>query len=460
MSLPKRDGVQGRYYLIQKPDTNPEVLEHADQCIQDVLNGTAKENHSSYPMVVQNQSGTPFLPSQLLDRYLSKLPLKGFPYEEAVVFCDALRRLVGWKEIGYTLEQYIKHKVQERYFEAGEKEDDFTPYPPCTVWPELRLEDVDENLLRFTCYVAVCYTVYGASYNTITTEHYLDLVSQLRPDMVKQLKTNGSGKLPKDIQRRKTEHFTASANDAFATIRITARDSTEECYAEILDYLCAVLEQEEFPRSYSVEFRGKEKLYLPIPGLPKKGVNQLFACAVQHPDLHPAMERYARLAMREFEWYQNLADEACAMPGTFAVFALGLEGERWAPLVTEYLDLCDDEHSSLQGKFLHALIRKFGFQPWTLGVLVRSALSMQWLEPAREFRSLIANGESLDALLAVKRRFSAYLLPEENKDPKFRAIAWQSLLWAIWGKNSENGGSKVIKTAPKELKEKYQQVFA
>lgn len=74
------------------------------------------------------------------------------------------------------------------------------------------------------------------------------------------------------------------------------------------------------------------KLYLPIPGLPKKGVNQLFACAVQHPNLHPAMERYARLAMREFEWYQNLADEACAMPGTFAVFALGLEensGHRW-----------------------------------------------------------------------------------------------------------------------------------
>ena len=172
------------------------------------------------------------------------------------------------------------------------------------------------------------------------------------------------------------------------------------------------------------------------------------------------MERYARLAMREFEWYQNLADEACAMPGTFAVFALGLEGEQWAPLVAEYLDLCDDEHSSLQEKFLHALIRKFGFQTWTLGVLVRGALSMQWLKPAKEFRSLIASAESLDALLAVKRRFSAYLLPEEDKDPKVRAIAWQSLLWAIWGKDSENGGSKVIKSAPKELKEKYQQVFA
>ena len=460
MDLPKRDGVNDRYYLIHKPDTDPEVLRHADQCIQDVLDGTARENHSGYPLVIRNQSGTPFLPSQLLERYLSRLPLKDFPYAEAVTFCDALRRLVGWEEIRYQLEQYIEKQVQERCFLVGERDDGFTVFPPCTVWPELRPEDVDEGLLRFACYVAVCHTVYGQSFESLTTEHILGLVSQICPDMVKELKTNGSGKLPKDIQRRKTEHFTASDNDAFAIIRITARDSTEECYAEILDYLCAVLEQEEFPRSYSVEFRGKEKLYLPIPGLPKKGVNQLFACAVQYPSLHPAMERYARLAMREFEWYQNLADEACAMPGTFAVFALGLEGERWAPLVTEYLDLCDDEHSSLQGKFLHALIRKFGFQPWTLGVLVRGALSMQWLEPAREFRSLIANGESLDALLAVKRRFSAYLLPEENKDPKFRAIAWQSLLWAIWGKNSENGGSKVIKTAPKELKEKYQQVFA
>ena len=226
-----------------EPDTNPEVLEHADQCIQDVLDGTAKENHSGYPVVVRNQSGTPFLPSQLLERYLSKLPLKGFPYEEAVTFCDALRRLVGWQEIRYTLEKYIEKQVQERYFETGEKEDDFTPYPPCTVWPELRPEDVDEGLLRFACYVAICHTVYGQSFESLTTEHILGLVSQLRPDMVKQLKTAGSGKLPKDIQQRKTEHFTASANDAFAAIRITARDSTEECYAEILDYLCAVLEQ-------------------------------------------------------------------------------------------------------------------------------------------------------------------------------------------------------------------------
>ena len=103
--------IRDSYYLIHKPGTSPEVLAEADLCIQDVLNGTARKNHSAYPTVVRNHNGTPFLPSQLLDRYLSKLPLKGFPYEEAVIFCDALRRLVGWQEIRYTLEKYIEKQV-------------------------------------------------------------------------------------------------------------------------------------------------------------------------------------------------------------------------------------------------------------------------------------------------------------------------------------------------------------
>ena len=459
MSLPKRDGVHDRYYLIHKPDTDPEVLAHADQCIQDVLDGTAKENHSGYPVVVRNQNGTPFLPSQLLERYLSKLPLKGFPYEEAVVFCDAMRRLAGWNEIDHTLGQYLEHQVQERYFEVGEKADFFSAYPPCTVWPELRSEDVDDGLLRFACYVAVCYTVYGASYDSLTTEHILGLVSQLRPDMVKELKTNGSGKLPPNIQRRKTKHLIASANDAFAAIRITARDSTEECYAEILDYLCAVLEQEEFPRSYSVEFRGKEKLYLPIPGLPKKGVNQLFACAVRYPNLHTLIEKYARLAMKEFEWYNNLEDEACAMPGTFAVFALGLEGTQWCSLVCDYLDLCDDEHSSLQEKFIHAFFKRYGFTVQTLPVLIHGVQSMQWLKPAKEFCTRIANEDSLNALLEIKGQLEYYLTEESRKDERAKKYLWHDVLWAIWGKDSENGGSKVIKTSPAQLRGICEQIF-
>ena len=413
MSLPKRDGVHDRYYLIHKPDTSPEVLAEADVCIQDILDGTARENHSAYPTVVRNHNGTPFLPSQLLERYLSKLPLKGFPYEDAVAFCDSLRRLAGWKEIDYTLRQYIEKQVRDRYFEVGEREDFFTAFPPCTVWPELRPEDVDEGLLRFACYVAVCYTVYGLSFEYLTTEHILGLV-----------------------------------------------DCTEGCCDEALSYLVEVLEQPEFPRSYSIEFRGPEKLYLPIPGLPKKGVNQLFACAVRYPHLHVRMENYARLAMQEDEMYQNLSDEICALPGTFAVFALGLEGPKWWRLVCDYLDRCDDEHSSLQEKFIHAFFKKFGFTAQSLPVLVHGVQSMQNLKPAKEFRTLIANEESLDALLEIKGRLEDYLPEEGARDRRARDYLWREVLWAIWGKDSENGGSKVIKSAPKELKEKYQQVFA
>ena len=64
------------------------------------------------------------------------------------------------------IEAVHRKQVQERYFLVGEREDGFTVFPPCTVRPELRPEDVDEGLLHFACYVAVCYTVYGASYDS------------------------------------------------------------------------------------------------------------------------------------------------------------------------------------------------------------------------------------------------------------------------------------------------------
>ena len=60
MSLPKRDGVHGRYYLIHKPDTDPEVLVEADLCIQDVLSGAARENHAAYPTEIITER--PFSP--------------------------------------------------------------------------------------------------------------------------------------------------------------------------------------------------------------------------------------------------------------------------------------------------------------------------------------------------------------------------------------------------------------
>ena len=85
---------------------------------------------------------------------------------------------------------------------------------------------------------------------------------------------------------------------------------------------------------------------------------------------------------------------------------------------------------------------------------------MQELKPAKEFRTLIANEENLDALLEIKGHLEYYLPEESGRDKRAPACLWRDVLWAIWGSSSENSGSKVIKTAPEELKEKYRQVFA
>ena len=43
--------------------------------------------------------------------------------------------------------------------------------------------------------------------------------------------------------------------------------------------------------------------------------------------------------------------------------------------------------------------------------------------------------------------------------PKQKERAFQEVRWGIWGQAAENGGSKVIKAAPKELRERYQEIF-
>ena len=43
---------------------------------------------------------------------------------------------------------------------------------------------VDEGLLRFACYVAVSYKVYGMDFQYLDTNYLFGLVEKVRPDMV------------------------------------------------------------------------------------------------------------------------------------------------------------------------------------------------------------------------------------------------------------------------------------
>ncbi|MCL2653761.1 MAG: DUF6138 family protein [Propionibacteriaceae bacterium] len=232
----------------------------------------------------------------------------------------------------------------------------------------------------------------------------------------------------------------------------------------VLEWLCRLLDA-DFPRSYGIDFRSPAKTYLLIKGLPKTGVHQLFANAVAYPELRPLVERYARLAMREFEWYTNLPDEDPAMPGTFAVFALVMADDQYVPLGLDYLRLCDGEHQSIQAKLVHAYIAQHGFTRHTIDLLLACAGNIQHLEPVKTYPALIANRDSLAALLDA-RTDRAGLSPSDLTQLKASLaqgrpldVEWQAAIHAIWGETGWRHPDQIINKAPDDLKPLYQAIL-
>lgn len=351
------------YIIFEDVLQDKELKDYLDKCIEAIQTGKArvsktkaKQGYPSYPCF--NIEGKAILVEAALEYFLYDLQTLGFVSKKAEEFTDKMRVLCGWQwEVDRTLKTWIEKIIRNRFFyDAGESKYEHK-------WI-LKTEEMEyplpEEYLKFACFVAVCFTRYGHSEDKSFSEEILSFVSALGSSLPAEIKKRGSGLIPIEILECKTKEYSCVANDVFATIKITVKKQGEESYAGILDYLCRLLEF-GFAKSYAIEFRGPNKTYLPIKKLPKKGVNQLFANAVEYPSLQDKIEKYARLAMKEFEWYHNLEGEFCAMPGSFAVFALGLRDEKYHPLVCDYLLLCDGEHQSIQGEFVLAYIEKNGF---------------------------------------------------------------------------------------------------
>jgi hypothetical protein len=334
--------------------------------------------------------------------------------------------------------------------------------------PNAAHDFITDDFFRLACYVALCYMKYGASYESVTANRIFDIVTALGSDLPAKLKKDGSRTLPKYVTEYKDAEVSCKANDAFATIKIAIKTEREKNYVQVLDFLCRLLES-EFPRSYAIDFRSPEKNFLPITGLPKKGVHQLFANAAAHPALWPKIEQYARLAIRQYQWYTNLSDENCAMPGTFAVFALGLADAKYMPLLLHYLGNCDDEHSSIQEKFLAAYIEKYGFTPDSARVFVWGADSVQELKSNKAYREKADSTEALTALADACERLADIMCDGAEETgaggrtpPASGALnyLWDAVLHAIWGREAATtGGAKLIKTASAERKPLYERIF-
>lgn len=417
-----------------KSPFSPDVQRQADLCIQAVLAGAAQADASALPPAVYAPGGCcSFTPGQLLERYLTGADPLDFPCSEAMDLCSALRQLTAWRELAFPLDKFVEQQILRRYAQPD--------------------QPVSEPLLRFGCYVAVCHMVYGSG-GPLPQCSVFQLAAALCPGLAQQLKEQGTGQLPSDLQRCKTPRLTACANDAMASIRLLVKEDSPAAYAEALDYLCRVVQQPCFPHSYAIEYRGPARDYL--PGLPKKGVNQLFACAARYPALHPAIQTYARLAARPKAQYTNLPQ---AVPGAFAVFALALASPQYWSLACDHLALCGPAQAHLVEKFLHTLIAQTGFVPEVLPVLVRGVQAAGRLRPGPTFAKLAASTASLDALLALKADLPAYLPAGDRRSTAARAALWESICFAIWGPPGCKGGIKVIRAAPQALKPRYTVLF-
>lgn len=415
-----------------------------------------------YPNPYQLPGYQDCLDSPLIAYYLQQQP---FVLAEAIEFVEQLRKVDvdGFNGIHYQLDKWLEATIRDPFFtNKGDKWQ--VQY---VLNPGVDLASINPDYLKFMCYVAVCHLKFGPSFASVTANRYFDMATALGSDEVAKLKRNGSGTLPREVTEYKSESVSCVANDAFATIKITVKQEAAESYQQALNFLNKLL-QTDFPRSYAIEFSGPEKHWLPIKGLPKKGVNALFGNAVRYESLHPLVVEYANRAMKTHEWYNNLDDEECAMPSTFAVFALGLVGEAYFDLVIKYMKAVDEEHQAIQTKFTLAFVERFGINKTTLPVFMHCLLSTQSHKHYKLFAEQFSTRENLELLVACKRNFGAYipkdsdeladeLVEDDEPEEGLAAYLWEDVAHAIFG--SEKAQQKLLRAASEDLRPLYSDVL-
>ncbi|WP_460584489.1 DUF6138 family protein [Hymenobacter arcticus] len=432
--------------------------------VEAVFTGTCTAT-KAYPNPYRLPGYPDCLDSPLIAYYLQQQP---FVLVEAIEFVEQLRKIDidGFNGIHYPLDKWLEATIRDPFFtNAGNRWN--VQY---VLNPGADLASVSPDHLKFMCYVAVCNLKFGPSYASVTANEYFDMATALGSGEVAQLKKFGSGTLPREVTEYKDSSVSCVANDAFATIKIVVKQEAAESYQLALVFLDKLL-QTDFPRSYTIEFSAPEKHWLPIKGLPKKGVNALFGNAVRYESLHPLLVDYANLAMKPHEWYNNLSAEECAMPSTFAVFALGLVSEAYFGLVTKYMRTVDEEHQSIQEKFTLAFVAQFGINKTTLPVFMHCLLSTQSHKHYKLFAEQFSTRENLELLLACKHNFVPYL-PEESQEPidpdfledgvvteqqSLIAYLWEDVLNAIFGSSTLT--PKLLKAANEELRPLYAELF-
>ncbi|WP_025844221.1 DUF6138 family protein [Paenibacillus ehimensis] len=316
-----------------------------------------------------------FLSRHLLDEQLFPDPDAG---RIISVFENILELNKGKKErlaehrsnIVNALRNWVEETFLPRYFEI--RKDDWRQ-AEYTRKSDVQLEETEQGPIELLLYTAVSIIKYEPSYSRSTGLAFLDRAVELGSARASRFMKEGSGTLAKEDVYFRDELVECAANDVFATVTITMKQETEESYARALRFICRLLRQ-GFPKSYQIKLKSGVKQFLPVKGLAKSGTHRFFANATAYPNLYPLLEEYAREAMEEFEWYADTEGEKSCMPGSYAVFGLGLADRSYFALVEEYMKQVDDEHQSVQNDFTAAFVEQHGVNAETIPTLVTCML--------------------------------------------------------------------------------------
>ena len=243
----------------------------------------------------------------------------------------------------------------------------------------------------------------------------------------------GTGILPNNLIHYKDSEVECDANDVFAQISLKIKQESATAYDKALDFIIALLKA-DFPASYYIKFSSKApKQFLDIKGIAKLPTHRFFAQALQYEELRPKLVAYAEVAMKEFQWYNDVEEgEKSCMPGSYAVFGLGLIGEEYFPLVSQYFSLLDDEHQMIHKYFVSALIDRYGVNEKSLPLICQGITSAQFDMVFKNLEKEMKKPENKELLAKFLKEKEAFFIA--NKEPGFYRYYEENIYYAIYGK--------------------------
>ena len=243
----------------------------------------------------------------------------------------------------------------------------------------------------------------------------------------------GTGILPNELIHYKDSDVECDANDVFAEISVKIKQESATAYDKVLDFIIALLKA-DFPASYYIKFSSKaSKQFLDIKGIAKSPTHRFFAQALQYEELRPKLVAYAEVAMKEFQWYNDVEEgEKSCMPGSYAVFGLGLIGEEYFPLVTKYFELLDDEHQMIHKYFVSAFIDRYGVNEKSLPLICQGITSAQFDMVFKNLEKEMEKPENKELLAKFLKEKEAFFIA--NKEPGFYKYYEEDIYYAIYGK--------------------------